>query len=91
MPDMGGIDISPVVLILICVFIRSRRYSRLADAAVQLTCRDGTILALGARPGGLRLMVRLTPKSGARTGVRVVTTAAGRRRESAGAGGAGER
>ena len=61
MPNLGGIDISPVILIIIIFFIR---YSSAHPAAV-------LILSVGRRPSrpwpladGIVLAVRLTPRGG---------------------------
>ena len=53
LPNLGGIDISPVILILFLLFIRSRS---LSESSLKLNLRRVA--------GGVMLSVRLTPKSG---------------------------
>ena len=66
MPDLGGIDISPVVLILACVFVQSVGASQHLPSS---SCEARRRRSPGApsRPG-VRLLVRVTPKS-AREGI----------------------
>ena len=65
LPDLGGIDISPLVLILICFFIQSVVLDQPGEA-VRVMSRG----AQAWRPSktGVRVLARVTPKS-ARDGI----------------------
>ena len=68
LPSLGGIDISPVILILFLLFIRDVVLPRLDPASVRAGRRSlsGASVKLNLRrvDAGVILPVRLTPKSG---------------------------
>ena len=62
LPNLGGIDISPVILILLILFLRKRhRPLHLSERVLTCGGRDGRGRATA---GGIALAVRLTPKGG---------------------------
>ena len=61
LPDLGGIDISPIILLLIIFFIREFLWSTVAPLARVTALTVG--FCFKTRPDGLDLFVRLTPRS----------------------------
>ena len=62
LPNLGGIDISPVILILIILFIQLVVLPVLLRMLIYVQFRRATVASLSA--DGVTLAVRLTPKGG---------------------------
>ena len=81
LPNLGGIDISPVIVILIIIFIQAVVISESAETALTAAsvARPWTIA-----PDGVILTVRLTPKGG-RDAIDGIETLSRRQRGAEGA------